>query len=235
MAEFVATAIAAGLTLLVFVVARKLYARLGYVILNPVLVSIVVIIVALVVLDIDYATYDRGGRLIQFFLEPAVVALGVPLFRQLERIARQKKSFLVSVVVGAAVGIGSASVTAALLGAPLDVVFSLAPRSVTTPIAIGISEKIGGIPSLSAAIVIATGVLGAVFGPITLRLLKLRSGTAFGFAIGAAAHGIGTARAVEEGEVEGASSALAIGLMGIATAILTPPLVALVAWIWGGG
>src|SRR5690606_22538167 len=162
----VATAIAAGLTLLVFVVARKLYARLGYVTLNPVLVSIVVIIVALVVLDIDYATYDRGGRLIQFFLEPAVVALGVPLFRQLERIARQKKSFLVSVVVGAAVGIGSASVTAALLGAPLDVVFSLAPRSVTTPIAIGISEKIGGIPSLSAAIVIATGVLGAVFGPI---------------------------------------------------------------------
>jgi predicted murein hydrolase (TIGR00659 family) len=234
MAEFAATAAAAvGVTLLVYTVSRKLYTRLGYVILNPVLVSIVVLIALLETLGIEYATYDWGGRLIEFFLEPAVVALGVPLFRQMERIARQKKAIILSILAGAAVGIGSASITAVLLGAPPEVVFSLAPRSVTTPIAIGIAEEIGGIPSLSAAIVIATGVLGAVLGPVTLRLLGVRSRTAFGLAIGAAAHGIGTARAVEEGEVEGASGALAIGLMGIATAFLAPPLMALLMWIWG--
>lgn len=228
--------LSAAATLLAFFGARALYERAGRpVVLTPVLVAIAGLIAALVLLDVDYETYHRGGRLLEFFLEPAVVALGLPIYRQRQRIWRNRKTFLVAIGVGSAAGILSGTLTAALLGASPEVVRSLAPRSVTTPIALGIAAEIGGIPPLSAALVIASGVLGAVVGPALLRLAGIRSRTAVGLALGAAAHGIGTARAVELGEVEGASSGLAIGLMGVATALLVPALLALWSWIEAAG
>lgn len=219
-------------TLAVFYTARRLYARLGYFFLNPVLVSIVVLIAALHVSGVDYATYNRGGSLISFFLGPAVVALGLPLYLQMETILRRGRAILIAVLAGSVVGIVTGTGIAALLGASKAVVLSLAPRSVTTPIALGIAEQIGGLPSLSASLVIASGVLGAVAGPALLRRCGIRDRTAVGLALGAAAHGIGTARAAEEGAVEGAASGLAIGLMGVATAVLAPPLVFVLAWLW---
>lgn len=220
-------------TVAVFVVASRVYRRWRRPFLNPVLVSVVVLIAALRGLGIEYAEYDRGGRVLAFFLGPAVVALGVPLYLQGAEIARRGRAILASILAGSIVGIVCGTGVAALLGASPEVVRSMAARSVTTPIAIGIAGRIGGIPSLTAALVIGTGVLGAALGPAVLRAAGVRSPTAFGLAMGAAAHGIGTARAAEEGTAEAASSGLAIGLMGVATAILAPLLMAVLAWAAG--
>jgi len=226
--------LAVAATLAVYAGARVLQRRTGSTLLHPVLLAIVVLIAALRLAGIDYETYDRGGRVLTFLLGPAVVALGVPLARQVEEIGRRGRAVLVSLAVASAVGVVSAAGTAALLGASARVIRSLAPRSVTTPIAIGIADRIGGLPALSAAVVILSGVFGAVIGPSLLRWMGIRSRTAFGLALGAAAHGVGTARAAEEGEVEAASSGLAIGLMGVGTAIAAPIVLAVMermGWI----
>jgi len=214
-------------TVLVYAAAQRLYTRVRHPLLNPLLVAITALIVLLESSGVEYGKYDRGGRLISYWLGPAVVALGVPLHAQLHEIARRGRAMLASILVGSVVGIVSGTLTAIVLGAPRQVVLSVAPRSVTTPVAMGVAQKLGGIPPLTAVLVISTGVLGAVAGPTLMRLAGVRSRTAWGLAMGSAAHGIGTARAVEQGEVEGATSGLAIGLMGLATAILAPPIVAL--------
>jgi predicted murein hydrolase (TIGR00659 family) len=231
MAELAIALLSIAATLAVYVGARAVQRRRKSVWLHPVLVSILVLIAALKLLGIDYETYDRGGRVLTFLLGPAVVALGLPLFRQMEEIGRRGKAVLLSLLIGAAVGTLSATLTAALLGASGPVVRSLAPRAVTTPIAIGIAERVGGLPALSAVVAIFTGVLGAVIGPPLLRAIGVRSRTAFGLSLGAAAHGVGTARAAEEGDVEAASSGLAIGLMGVFTAVLAPLALALLVWL----
>lgn len=226
-----AAALAVAATAGVYALAVRLHRRLGWTLLHPVLVSIVALIAALEALGVEYAAYDRGGRLLSFWLGPAVVALGVPLYRQVAVIGRRARAIGVSLAVGAAVGILTACLVAALLGASPEVVRSLAPRSVTTPIAIEVARRAGGLPALSAVVVILSGVLGAAVGPPLLRALGVRSRTAVGLALGAAAHGVGTARAVEEGEVEAASAGIAIGLMGVATAVLVPAALALLAWL----
>lgn len=232
MGDALTAALAIVATVAAYLAARRLYARFSHPLLNPLLVAITALIVLLEATGVSYARYDRGGRLISYWLGPAVVALGVPLWAQLEEIARRGRAMLVSILAGSIVGVVSGTVTAILLGAPRQVVLSVAPRSVTTPIAMGVAQKLGGLPPLTAVLVISTGVLGAVAGPAVLRVARIRSRTAWGLAMGAAAHGIGTARAVEEGEVEGATSGLAIGLMGLATALLAPPIVAVLLKIF---
>jgi predicted murein hydrolase (TIGR00659 family) len=227
MGEIAGGALAVAATIAVFAAAQRLYRRSRILLLNPVLVAIVVLIVALRALGVDYGAYDRGGRVLSYFLGPAVVALGVPLAAQWEEIRRRARSILVSIAAGSVTGVLAAAGTAALLGASPSIDRTMAPRSVTTPIAMGVAAKVGGIPSLTAVIVVATGVLGAVIGPTLLRAIGVRSRTALGLALGSASHGIGTARALEEGEVEGATAGLAIGLMGVATAILAPILLRL--------
>ena len=221
------------ITLCVFYFAQKMYARWKYALLNPVLLSILALIAFLKLTHVSYADYFEGGQIISFFLGPAVVALGVPLYLQLPEIKKRGKAILLAVLLGSAGGILAAAGIAAALGASRAVIISLAPKSATTPIAMGIVEKLGGIPALTAAIVIATGILGAVAGPWFLKLIGVTSPTAFGLALGAAAHGIGTARAVEEGEIQGALSGLALGLNGIFTAILTPLLLKWLLHVFG--
>lgn len=218
---------AVTLTLAVYWVAGRLYARLGWALLNPVLVTIGAVIALLTLLGVDFETYDEGGRLISFFLGPAVVALGVPLAERWDEIRAQGRALAVAITLGAVVGVLTSAGVAALLGASREVVLSVAPRSVTAPIAIGIADALGGVPPLTAGVVIASGVAGAVVGPAILRGIGVRGATAFGLAMGAAAHGIGTARALEEGEAEGAAGGLAIGLCGVATSVLAPLLVGL--------
>lgn len=212
------------ITLVVFYVAQMIYARWKYALFNPVLVTVIVLMAFLRGAQIPYERYFEGGQLISFWLGPAVVALGLPLYLHLHTIRRHAKAILTAILAGSVTGILSAAGLAAVFGASAEVVISIAPKSATTPIAMGIVEKSGGIPALTAAIVVAAGLFGAVVGPAFLKLIGVHSPTAFGLALGAAAHGIGTSRAVEAGEAQGAMSGLALCVNGLLTALLTPVL-----------
>jgi len=212
------------LTLLVYRLSELLYKRSRFILFNPVAVSIVSIILLLKFCDIPYQDYNNGGRMILFLLGPSVVALAVPLYQRRQEILKRKLPILLGIVAGALSSIISAAGIAWLLGGSHQVVLSLVPKSVTTPIAIGISEKIGGIVPLTAALVVLTGCLGAICGPEFCRLIGVRSKAAMGLAVGTASHGIGTARMLGEDRFAGAIAGLAIGLNGLATALIVPLL-----------
>lgn len=205
-----------------YIAATILYKKTHLSILHPLLTSIFVIIVILEFLDIEYASFQEGSHLIHFMLGPSVVALGYVLFEQMKYLKGNVVSILTSVFVGAIVGIISVIVIGKLMGADQSLIATLQPKSVTTPIAMGISEKNGGIPSLTAVIVVAVGIFGSIVGPAVMKVLGIESRIAKGLALGASSHGVGTAAAIQLGAVEGALSGLAIGLMGIMTAILVP-------------
>ncbi|MDT8421064.1 MAG: LrgB family protein [Desulfuromonadales bacterium] len=218
-----------ALTLLVFRLAEILYRRTRFVLFNPVALSILVIILLLKSLRVPYADYARGGDMILFLLGPAVVALALPLYQRRAEIMRRKLPILAGIFAGAVTSIVTAAGTAWILGGSREVVLSLVPKSVTTPIAIGIVEKIGGLVPLTAALVVLTGCLGAVCGPEFCKLIGIRSKAAMGLAVGTAAHGIGTARVLEEDRFAGAVAGLAIGLNGLMTTLLVPLL-----WLFFG-
>jgi predicted murein hydrolase (TIGR00659 family) len=226
-------ALSAAVTLAVFALARALYRKTHFFLLNPVLLTVAALIAVLRLAGVPYESYMRGGQVIHFFLAPAVVALGLPLHRQLKRLGQASLPILASTAAGSLVGVLSAVLPAGLLGASPALLATVAPKSITTPIAIGVAEVLGGLPPLTAAVVIATGILGAVLGPPFLRAIGVRSPSAFGLAMGAAAHGIGTARAMEEGELAGAASGLALGLNGALTALAAPWLMALLKSLLG--
>lgn len=205
-----------------YIAATILYKKTHLSVLHPLLTSIFVIIVILEVLDIEYASFQQGSHLIHFMLGPSVVALGYVLFEQMKYLKGNVVSILTSVFVGAIVGIISVIAIGKLMGADQSLIATLQPKSVTTPIAMGISEKNGGIPSLTAVIVVAVGIFGSIVGPAVMKVLGIESRIAKGLALGASSHGVGTAAAIQLGAVEGALSGLAIGLMGIMTAILVP-------------
>ena len=205
-----------------YIAATILYKKTHLSVLHPLLTSIFVIIVILEFLDIEYASFQQGSHLIHFMLGPSVVALGYVLFEQMKYLKGNVVSILTSVFVGAIVGIISVIVIGKLMGADQSLIATLQPKSVTTPIAMGISEKNGGIPSLTAVIVVAVGIFGGIVGPAVMKVLGIESRIAKGLALGASSHGVGTAAAIQLGAVEGALSGLAIGLMGIMTAILVP-------------
>ncbi len=213
-----------GLTLLFYALAQLLYRRTGSVFLNPVAVSMIAIIVFLRALGLSYEDYSVGGRYILFLLGPSVVALGFPLYTRRKEILSRKAPILIGVLAGALTSILSASGLAWLLGGSRDVVLSIAPKSVTTPIAISIVEKIGGVAPLTAALVVITGCLGAICGPEFCRRIGVKDPAAMGLAVGTAAHGIGTARMLEVDRLGGAIAGLAIGLNGLITAFLLPLL-----------
>ena len=218
-------------TVLVYAAARAAYDRTRLAVLNPAIVTIAAVMIILLVTHTPYAQYDRGGRVIAFWLGPAVVALGLPLAQQLERVRRNLSAISLALLAGSVTGIVVAVVVARVLGASPVIVRSLAPRSVTTPIAIAIAARLGGIPALAAMVSIVSGAIGGLLGMGLLRLTGIRSRLATGLALGAAAHGLGTARAADEGDVEGGTAGLAMGVMGILTAFLAPIVVALVAKI----
>ena len=195
---------------------------------NPVLWSVVALVALLLVTDTPYQTYFDGAQFVHFLLGPATVALAVPLHAQLPRLKRLAMPLLAALAAGSLVAAFSAMAVGYLLGGSLATVLSLAPKSVTTPIAMGIAEKIGGLPSLTAVLVISTGIIGAVLGRYVLDALRIKDHAVRGFSIGVAAHGIGTARAFQVSEQAGAFAALAMGLNGLMTAVLLPALLPLV-------
>jgi predicted murein hydrolase (TIGR00659 family) len=217
------------LTLAAFQAGSWLYRRAGLnPLLNPVLIAVALLVGLLALTGTPYATYFGGAQFVHFLLGPATVALAVPLYRQFERVRRSALAILASIVTGSLSAAASAVGIAWALGAGRDTLISLAPKSVTAPVAMGISEQLGGLPSLTAVLVILTGVLGAMLGPPLMNLLRIRDMAARGLAIGTASHGIGTARALQVSELAGAFSGLAMGLNALATALLLPLLIRLV-------
>ena len=220
-----------ALTFGAFALFKELQKRTGWVILNPVLLTIAVLIFLLKLTGISYETYSEGGELIAFWLKPAVVALGVPLYLQLEMIKKQLLPILLSQLVGCLVGIISVVLIAKGLGASPEVICSLAPKSVTTPIAMEVSNATGGIPSLTAAVVVMVGLFGAVFGFKVLSFGQVKSPIAQGLSMGTASHAIGTSAAMEVSKKYGAYASLGLTLNGILTALLAPMMLRLLGII----
>jgi len=192
--------------------------------LNPVLIAVTVLIAVLAATGTPYETYFDGAQFVHFLLGPATVALAVPLFENRAHVRAALLPMLAALMAGSLTAIASAVAIARLLGARGETIASMAPKSVTTPIAMAISEQIGGLPSLTAAFVIATGICGAVIATPLLNLLRLRDYRARGFAAGLAAHGLGTARAFQMDEMAGTFAGIALALNGLATSLLVPAL-----------
>lgn len=211
-----------AITFGIYYVARQIQKWTGWVVLNPILITIVALIALLQLTGISYETYRQGGQYIDFWLKPAIVALGVPLYQNLGQIRRQLLPILMSQLVGCLVGLVSVTLIASALGASHEVIVSLAPKSVTTPIAMEVCKTSGGIPSLTAAIVVIVGLFGAVFGFKILEVWHVRNPFSQGISMGTAAHAVGTSRAMEKGEIYGAYSSLGLILNGVLTALLTP-------------
>ena len=211
-----------AITFGIYYVARQIQKWTGWVVLNPILITIAALIALLQLTGISYETYEQGGQYIDFWLKPAIVALGVPLYQHLGQIRRQLLPILMSQLVGCLVGLVSVTLIASALGASHEVIVSLAPKSVTTPIAMEVCKTSGGIPSLTAAIVVIVGLFGAVFGFKILEVWRVRNPFSQGISMGTAAHAVGKSRAMEKGETYGAYSSLGLILNGVLTALLTP-------------
>lgn len=211
------------ITLFAYQIAFVIFKRSGHhALLNPVPVAILIIASFLTLTGIPYQEYFEGAQFVHFLLGPATVALAVPLFTYWNRLKQMTLPLLTALLAGSASAAFSAMVIAKCLGASNETIYSLAPKSITTPIAMGVAEKIGGLPALTAVLVIITGIVGAVCFPAFFRLLKIEEHAIQGFAAGLAAHGLGTARAFLISEEMGAFAALAMGLNGILTAVLLP-------------
>lgn len=192
---------------------------------NPVLTSVAMLIGLLLLTNTTYEDYFEGGQFVHFLLGPATVALAVPLYQQFSRLRTLWLPVTISLICGVVIAAGSSIGLAWLLGGSMEVQMSLAPKSATAPVAMGISENIGGLPSLTAVLVVITGIIGAVLGTKLFEWMKIRDDSVKGIAMGVAAHGIGTARAFQVSPQMGAFSGLAMALSAFATAIIVPWLV----------
>ena len=214
-------------TLVIYVLAQATYARLGQPPwANPVLWTVVFLAAALLATDVPYPTYFAGAQFIHFLLGPAVVALAWPLWQRREELRQRWGRLLVAALAGGITASGSALLLAWAFGLPRDVMLSLVPKSVTAPVAMGIAEKIGGIPALAAVFAVITGLVGALAGKYlfdALRIPTTASGwAARGFALGTTAHGLGAARALQVNADAGAYAGLALGLQVVLASLLMP-------------
>lgn len=207
-----------------FLVGIYVYKRTRISLLQPILTAVIILIPFLKLTGISYEVFSQQTNLLNLMLGPCVVALGYVMYEELEQIRGNVLSIFTAVFVGSAVAIVSVVLIAKLFGADSTLLASLAPKSVTTPIAISLAGKNGGIPSLAVAFVVICGIFGGMVGPVVLRALGVKSKVAKGLALGAASHAMGTARAIEMGATEGAISGLAICIMGVFTAMLMPLL-----------
>lgn len=222
-----------AVTLLAYQGACSIYRRAGFhPLANPVLIAVVIVASLLALTGTSYGTYFDGAQFVHFLLGPATVALAIPLYAHFRRVKAIFLPVAAALLAGSLAAILSAMAVGKWFGASLPTLLSLAPKSVTTPIAMGIAERIGGIPSLTAVLVIITGILGAIGARFLFDILKLHDPAVRGLAMGVASHGIGTARAFQVSEQTGAFAALAMGLNGLLTALLVPALLPwLQAWI----
>ncbi|NDO20401.1 LrgB family protein [Lachnospiraceae bacterium MD329] len=198
-----------------------IYCRKKISVLNPLLIAIVLTIVVIKALDIDYETYNSGAKYISYLLTPATVCLAIPLYRQINVLKSHAKEVFIGILAGVIASMGSILLMAYLFSLTHEQYVTLLPKSITTAIGMGVSEELGGIQTITIAVIIITGVFGNIIAEGVLKIFRIKEPVAKGLAIGTASHAIGTAKALEIGETEGAMSSLAVavaGLMTVATA-----------------
>ena len=204
-----------GLSVVAFWIGEKLHSKLKTPICNPLIVAIVLIVGVLLIFDIPYDSYDVGGALINMFLAPATACLAVAIYTKIDVL----KKYWLPIVVGCTAG--SAASMASVFGLEQSMTVSLIAKSVTTPIAVSISEPAGGVVPITVVAVIFTGILGSILAPTLIKIFHVKDSVAAGLAIGACSHAVGTSKAIEIGEIEGAMSGLAIGICGIITVLFS--------------
>ncbi|MDQ8735164.1 LrgB family protein [Paenibacillus sp. LHD-38] len=192
--------------------------------LHPLFLCSGFIILLLLSFHIPYEAYKIGGDVITLLLGPATVALGVPIYKNFGLIKKHITSILIAITVGSLTSIVSAAVLVAFLGGSREILLSMLPKSVSSPIAIEISRQLGGFPELTAVLTVLTGLFGSMFGKKLLTTFRLKNEIAIGIAIGTSAHGIGTARLLRDSEIQGSMSGFAMGVAGIITSILFIPI-----------
>lgn len=210
-----------------YYIGTLLYRRLRSAWVHPVAIGMLLTLVVLLLLDIDYTTFQTGTAFLDFLLGPTVVALGYLLYEQMEHLRGREIAIFVATAVGGLVGIVSVVLLGHLFGLDTMLIASLQPKSATMPIALPLSERWGGLPSITAIVVFLTGIVGSLIGPWLLEKCGITHPIARGLALGSASHGIGTSRAIELGALEGAVSGLSIGLTGIVISLLIP----IVEWV----
>ena len=193
--------------------------------LNPLLLAIVIVIIVLKTFDIDLEDYKRGGSLISFLLAPATVVLAVPLYKNFELLKKNALPIIAGIFAGCVVSITSIILLAKTFKLDAILSLSLIPKSVTTPIGVEVSKQIGGVPEITIAAIVITGISGAVMAPMVFSALKIKDKVAIGIAMGTTSHALGTAKAIEMGEIEGGMSGLSIGVAGLITVVIAPIIV----------
>ena len=210
-----------ALSVLAFGIGVKLNEKLKTPVCNPLVIAIVLIVGVLLIFKIPYEDYNAGGKIINMFLAPATACLAVAIYTKIQVLKQYWLPILVGCTAGSLASMGSVYGLCRLFGLDKSLTVSLLPKSVTTPIAVSISEPAGGVVPITVAAVIGTGILGGIFAPLLIKLFKVSDPVAAGLAIGASSHAVGTSKAIEIGEVEGAMSGLAIGICGIVTVIVS--------------
>lgn len=215
------------ITIVTYQIGLIIYKKTCISLFHPVLISIILIIGVLSISGLHLENYQAGGDLIQFFLGPATVILAVPLYKQINTLKEHAFPILTGILTGSMAAILGVIILARFMHLNSEITLSLFPKSITTPIGIEVSKQIGGIQSITVIVIIITGIIGAVMAPSLCRLLRIKNSIAIGVAMGTSSHAIGTARALEIGESEGAMSSLAIGAAGLMVVFLAPLLVML--------
>ena len=209
------------LSILTFWIGVRIQKKTGLVVCNPLLIAVVLTAGVLLLFGIPYESYNQGGELINLFLSPATACLAVAIYGKLQLLKEHWLPILVGCTVGSAASMGSILLLCRLFGLDEAMTVSLLPKSVTTPIALSVSQAHGGIGSITVVAVLITGIFGSIAAPLLIKLFRVRDPMAAGLAIGACSHAVGTSRALELGETEGAMSGLAIGVCGIVTVLLS--------------
>ncbi|MEI6856623.1 LrgB family protein [Psychrilyobacter sp.] len=212
------------LTIITYIIGLEVYKKFKLPILNPILIALTIIISILLYFKIPLETYKKGGDLISFFLAPATVVLAVPLYKKIDLLKEHFIPILGGVIAGVVTSIVSCTLIGKALGLDLSIIKSSLSKSLTTPIAIELSKQVGGIVPITMVMVMITGISGAILAPFICKILKIENKIAKGLAIGTASHAVGTSRAIEMGETEGAMSGLAIGVAGLLTVFILPLL-----------
>ncbi|MCS5421963.1 MULTISPECIES: LrgB family protein [Psychrilyobacter] len=212
------------LTIIAYIIGLEIYKKFKLPILNPILIALIIIIPILLYFKIPLETYEKGGDLISFFLAPATVVLAVPLYKKIDLLKQHFIPILGGVIAGILTSILFCTLIGKALGLDLSIIKSSLSKSLTTPIAIELSKQVGGIVPITIVMVMITGITGAVMAPFICKIFKIENKVAKGIAIGTASHAVGTSRAIEMGETQGAMSGLAIGVAGILTVFILPLL-----------
>lgn len=212
------------ISLIAFEIGIFIYKKTKLPIFNPLLIAIILVIGFLLLFDISFDVYNKGGQFINMFLGPATVVLAVPLYKQLQLLKNHFIPIIAGIFIGSTIGILSVLLTGYIIKMDNTLTISLLSKSVTTPIGIEITNQLGGLSSVTVLSIIVSGIIGAIIGPILFKIFKIKNKVAMGISLGTAAHAVGTTKALELGETEGAMSSLSIGIAGIITVFLAPIL-----------